>query len=438
MKISGILDVLSKTKYGMTSRGVPMYLMTPLNPDMPQMICACSLKGLTKNLLVVAEKMTDEKLPRGKIINFIGECGDLAAEESALHYAYVPNYWTAFPDVAEPNVPSKLVLDVDTVNIDPDGCVDIDDCISFWEHHVAITIADVAEWINVNPWMKHASKIGQTLYMDGTAVRKLFPHEYRMSLIPGEKRHGISLIFDFIADTISNMRFEEVIIINKKSYTYENCREWRYVGRLRKLAEHIGVKSLEDPHDWIAELMKFYNRQFASCIASTGIGLLRGHDAPLMEKVEQYAKIGLPEYLGYSGAQYYSATENVTHWGIGGLYCHATSPIRRYADCVNQMALKCMKVDDCRDELNNLQRYAKKHSRDLKFLHVIHKNTKMTGIIVNSRRIWCTELQCMITCENTEHAGKNVVIEYFYDANKPTWKKRLVFRVSDTNCTSSL
>lgn len=437
MKVAGILQVLSKTTYGMTSRGVPMYLMTPLNPDMPQMICASSLRGSTKNLLVLVEKISNDKLPRGRIIQYIGECGNTQAEESAVHYAYCPEYWTSFPDIAEPRVPSKFILDVDTVNIDPEGCQDIDDCISFWEHHVAITIADVAEWINVNPWMKNASLIGQTLYMNGTPVRKLFPHEYRMSLIPGEPRHGISLMFDFLSNTITNIRFEEIILINKKSYTYENCNEWKHALRLRTLAEHIGKKTLEDPHDWIAEIMVFYNRQVASCIASTGIGLLRGHDAPAMEKVEEYTKIGVPEHIAYTGAMYYPATNHVEHWGLGGIYCHATSPIRRYADCVNQMALKGMKTENVSAQLNKLQKYAKKHARDITFLHTIDQDLKLTGIIVNSRRIWCPELKCMVTCENSGYPGKKVNIEYFYDANKPTWKTRLVFRVLDRSHTSS-
>jgi exoribonuclease R len=171
MKISGVLHLLSKTTYGITSRGVPMFLLTPLNPDMPAMICASSIQNPKKNVLVIAEKINDDKLPRGKIIHYFGECGDIDAEHSAIHYAYTPNYWTAFPSIVEPVLSNKYILDVDTVNIDPEGCQDIDDCISFWDHHVAITIADVAEWINVNPWMKHAAKIGQTLYVDATGLR---------------------------------------------------------------------------------------------------------------------------------------------------------------------------------------------------------------------------------------------------------------------------
>jgi exoribonuclease R len=405
---------------------------------MPAMICASSIQNPKKNVLVIAEKINDDKLPRGKIIHYFGECGDIDAEHSAIHYAYTPNYWTAFPSIVEPVLSNKYILDVDTVNIDPEGCQDIDDCISFWDHHVAITIADVAEWINVNPWMKHAAKIGQTLYVDGTPVRKLFPHEYSMSLIPNERRHGIALIFDFIAGVITNIRFEYVIVINKQSYTYETCKDWKYSTRLQKVAESIAGHSLEDPHKWIEHLMIFYNRQCASCIAASGRGLLRGHDSPLTEKVEQYTKIGLPTHLAYSSALYYPASEHVEHWGIGGTYCHATSPIRRYADCINQMALKGMEIEECHAELNTLQRYAKKHTRDITFLRVIHDNKSLSGIVVGPRRIWCLELNCMITCETEISPGTRVNLSYFYDPNKPTWKTRLVFRVSDMNCTSSL
>jgi exoribonuclease R len=440
MKIAGVLDVCSKTKYGMTSRGVPMYLFTPLNADFPQMICASSVRMPTKNVLVLVEQLTQDgtTLPRGKILSYIGECGDVEAERNAVHHAYSPEYWSAFPDIVEPNIPNRAVLDVDTVNIDPPGCQDIDDCISFWDEHVAITIADVAEWIHVNPWMKKACKIGQTLYMDGMPVRKLFPHEYRMSLVPGEARYGVALMFDFVAGCVLHPKFEEVVILNKKSYTYDSCHEWKYAARLRVIAEHLAGKPLSDPHEWIEQFMLFYNRQAAACLASMGTGLLRGHTPPDMEKVARYESIGLPGHLAYSGACYVPATQHIEHWGIGGIYCHATSPIRRYADCINQMSLKGMDNDaSCADNLNTLQRYAKKHARDLLFIEECSNKRTLTGTIVNARRIWCHELKCMITCENAGGAGDKVTLEYFYNPNKPTWKTRLVFRVSDTNCTSS-
>lgn len=427
-RISGVLDLKSKTTYGMTSRGIPMYLFTPLNPDFPQMICGCSVKS-SKNILVVAEKINDDRLPRGQILHFIGECGDYKAEANAIHYAYSPYYWTKFPSIIEPDASKRRILDVETINIDPEGCVDIDDCIAHWDKHWAIIIADVAEWIRVNPWMENASKIGQTLYKDGNPVRKLFPNEYQMSLIPNEYRLGFALIFDWEVENIFNIRFEEVLIKNKKSYTYENAHEWKYANRLKRICEYIAQRSLADSHEWIETLMIFYNKQAAACLAELGSGLLRGHTAPNQEKLEHYLKIGLPAHLAYSSATYEYATQNIIHWGLNSLYCHATSPIRRWADCINQMTLKGMKPNDFKDQCNNLQKYSKKHERDLLFLDVVHSKKELYGIVVNSKRIWCIELSRMITCENTELTSKMVQLEYFYDANKPTWKRRMVFRI---------
>ncbi|NBR60526.1 RNB domain-containing ribonuclease [bacterium] len=439
MKVAGVLDVLSKTKYGMTSRGVPMYLLTPINQDLPQLICGCSIKNPKKNILVVAEKVNDDKIPRGNILHYLGDCGILEAELRAIEYAYTPNYWpSSLPKVTLPSM-NRKILDVDTVNIDPVGCQDIDDCISFWDYHVAITIADVGEWIQCNPWMKEALHIGQTLYREGNSVRKLFPHEHAMSLVPDEKRLGIALIFEFIDNTIMNSRFEEIVIINKKSYTYESCKEWKYSNKLQRLASHLAKRESNDPHEWIEQLMIYYNKMFAACLSDMGMGLLRGHSAPDMEKVEHYRKIGLPEYLGYSSAQYYPISAGSLHWSMSGIYCHASSPIRRFADCINQLAYKCIDfVDDCSTELNRLQKYSKKFKRDVTFASLMNEGKKLTGVIVSSRRIWCPELSCMITCENSGYASQEVNLEYFYDPNKVTWKKRVIFTVSGKSCTSSL
>lgn len=446
MRIAGVLDVVSKTRYGMTSRGVPMYLLKPLNYDMPEMVCACSIKNPQKNILVVAEPMpSNDRLVRGRIVHYIGECDDEKAQISAIYYAYTPYYWTEFRMDGEPSMEGRMVLDVDTANIDPTGCEDIDDCISFWDHNVAITIADVAEWVHSNADMGWARKIGQTFYDNGKAVRKLFLNEHQLSLIPGERRLGISLMFQFINGVITNLEFKEVVIINKKTYTYENCKEWKYANRLRHLSEVISGKTLDDPHDWIAEVMIFYNKNFATCLAEIGKGLLRGHDEPSQLKVQEYEKLGLPSHLAYSSAKYYPATTNIRHWGLSSLYCHATSPIRRFADVFNQMAFKRYPLemqdnDDetLSDELNCLQKYSKRFEKDLKFSREIASKRRLSGIVVSETRIWCNELQCLISCKNTRNAGDFVSLKYFYDPKKSTWKTRLVFRVWDTTNTCPL
>lgn len=425
----------------MTSRNVPMYLFTPVNRDFPEMIVASAVRERHVNVLAVVEPLPthpNSKLPRGNVVRYLGLCGDPEAERSAIHYAYAPYYWKRFPDVVDP--PQDIeILDVPTINIDPPGCVDIDDCISIWLEEqvikVAITIADVAAWVKANPWMLSAYKIGQTLYDNGTIVRKLFPHEYRMSLIPGERRLGYALIFDWIEDTPTNMCFKEVTILNKASYTYDNIHDATDfpIVALRQICETIGKKKMPDSHDWVETLMIFYNKTMANCLAEAGIGLLRKHSEPDIEKLELYGRLGIQtKELAYSAATYeYSSTKS-THWGIGGVYTHGTSPIRRFADVVNQLAMKHVVINDCKDELNKLQTYGKKHSRDLAFLEILSSKTSdIPGIVVSSSRIWMSAWNRFITCKNSLGEGTHVKVNYFLDMNQPTWKRRMVFRIDE-------
>ena len=439
-RIAGVLQLTNKTRYGFTARNVPMYLFSPLNTVFPQMIVASAYRDLKKNILVVAEKMNDDKLPRGQIIEIVGTCGDPLAERKAIHVAYSPDYWTRIPETAEPNF-NRPILNVPTINIDPPGCMDIDDCISIWTNSegivkVAITIADVAEWVRANPWMTYAQNIGQTLYDKGTPVRSMFPKtlESRMSLLPGEKRLGYALIFDWTGGKVEYPHFKEVVIINKKSYTYDDCREATEIPItvLREICEHLAGRPLYDTHDWVAELMIFYNKQMANAITVIGKGLLRKHSSPDSEKMEKYERLGLnARMFAYSSATYETPSGDITHWGFQSRYCHGTSPIRRWADVVNQMAMKGMPVPDAKDDCNRLQKFAKKHTRDLAFMDILQRRPEnVSGIVVSPTRIWIPDWDRLVSCKNELPEGTPVDVEYFLNMQRPSWKERLVFSIS--------
>ena len=438
-RIAGVLQLNNKTRYGLTSRNVPMYLFSPLNNVFPQMIVASTHRDLKRNILVIAEKINDDKLPRGQIIEIVGACGDPLAERKAIHIAYSPDYWTKIPETREPSsFFFRSVLDVPTINIDPPGCQDIDDCISIWEEagmtKVAITIADVAEWVAENPWMSHAQNIGQSLYDGGVPVRSMFPKtvEHKMSLLPGERRLGYALIFSWDGYA-RDPHFKEVTIINKASYTYENCLTATEISipLLRSICEHLAARPLLDPHDWIAELMIFYNTTMAEELVKLGKGLLRHHSAPDAEKLEKYAQLSLnARMFAYAAATYEDTSPNVQHWGFQTQYCHGSSPIRRWADVVNQMAMKGMPVPNAKDDCNRLQKFAKKHTRDLAFMDILQRRPEnTTGIVVSPTRIWVSDWNRMITCPNDILPGTSVVVRYFLDMQKASWKQRLVFHI---------
>ena len=227
--IPGVLELNSKVLYGHTAKGYPIYLFHPFNKSYPPMRVGSSEKDRSKNQVALIEfAIWDEHLPRGTLIRLLGH--GFKAEAEALKWLYsYPNSKLQFEP--QPLIDMRPFIEGYTVNIDPDGCKDIDDVVTLrritngWE--VTITIADVAEHIiEGSPLDLAAQKKGQTLYQDG-AVVPMFPlslSEGAGSLLPGEIRYGLSLIFHWTG-TCSNFHMIESRIQNQKTYTYDRDRK---------------------------------------------------------------------------------------------------------------------------------------------------------------------------------------------------------------------
>lgn len=446
--IPGIVHLTSKTLYGMTSRNAPLYRFRPLDDSLPDMIVGSSAPDRTRNILAIVDvTMEYTHPPRGNIVVVLGPCGDPSAEREALRYRWGPplrwNKNTLQP-IVPPPFKGRRLLDVPTVNIDPPGCRDIDDCVSIWTDsdgrlQLAITIADVHEWILANPWLTHHSpRIGQTLYTDdGQVVMPMLPpalSEKSCSLLPGERRLGVSLIYTVTSDfLLVNPRIEKVIIINKKSYTYDSI--YSATDFPVYILERVTGK--KDSHEWVSELMILYNKYAAD---RAGI-VYRAHDAPCTEKMAKYSAIDSElGTLAYSAASY--TTKPLPHWGLGGLYCHATSPIRRWADVINQGVLKDEQgtVSFDVDQMNETARRTKRYSRDMFFLNrvLIAEPSPRQGIVVDMNeeraRVYIYDWKRIVTVKNcTAPPGTHLFIDYFVDMNAPNMKKRILFRCADTD-----
>ena len=430
--IAGVVHMTSKVIHGFTSRKVPKFPFRAFDTSIPTLYVGCS-KDRSHNLLV----LVDPSQPC--IVQILGRCGDRQAEEEALLWRYSPTRWKKTPPIVVPSF-DRRILDVPTINIDPEGCRDIDDCISVWNDgvtHIAITIADVHAWVDKNPWMLGAASIGQTFYKDGRVKIPMLPSELSdnlMSLIPGEKRLGLALIFEWNGQ-ILNPRFEQIVLINKRSCTYDKV-EGIDVDILRGCASFLAGAPLDDPHDWVEQYMLFYNRTAAETLKN---GVFRGHAPADATKLEQYRNMGADvEKLAYSAGIY--STEPIPHWGLNmEKYCHASSPIRRWADVVNQGSLKGCYVPFDLETLNKMSKHAKKYERDLFFLERLFcAQHALDGIVLDSTdrtRVWVPEWKRIITVRNWfGDAGTRVKLTYFIDMGAPTWKKRLVFRCEGTGC----
>jgi hypothetical protein len=156
----------------------------------------------------------------------------------------------------------------------------------------------------------------------------------------------------------------------------------------------------------------------------------------------QLRALGLPaEKLAMRAGEYCeSVATDVAHWGLGAAtYCHASSPIRRWADCVNQLALRdwiLQTEDSCGVDvaaLNVMAKRAKQYERDLIFLRALvgpDAQKKVVGVVVEDGRIWIEAWGCLVRAETRSHPpGTAVRVFAFADETRRNWKRRLVLRV---------
>lgn len=447
----GILEVASKARYGFTKRGVPIYLFVPWNEAYPPFYVGCSHKDTSKQLLAVVhfEKWEEgSNCPRGALERIIGPCGLLEAEEEALLLHACAHPWKK--SLVMPLVLGGMhPVGVTAFHVDPAGCRDIDDAITIelgsLRPSVHIHIADVGAVLALNPWLNHAGTIGQTIYKDGEIRCRMFPKEVEeaCSLLPGYARPVVTLSFewDMVNKLPSGIRWRQETIRVAESYTYETIYASAMASPLQQIASGIAGRELTDSHDWIAELMIFYNAQAAKELKAASMGILRRHSPP-----EDGAVLPewLPKYMNYKAGEYCSATsDDVAHWGLKHpVYCHATSPIRRWADCINQLCLKryVLRQDVVIPEhsvkdLNLIGKRVRAYERDIFFVNIVlsgekvvdaHLVQKMDG---RRARIWVPVWNRMITIRNVDvgELGEQIRGRVFVKMGQRNWKRRIVF-----------
>jgi exoribonuclease R len=451
----GVLELNSKYIYGHTSRGVKIYLFHPFDTSYPPMRVGCSEKDTSKNQLALV-RFSDwtEAIPRGNLQRLLGPVGNVDAEKQALQWFY------GKPELAKISfeIPVKeserISLEGQTINIDPEGCKDIDDLVTLiqkddsWDFY--ITIADVAESIEVDsPGDLLAKEKSQTLYQNGEAVLPMLPRELsenKLSLLPGEKRNGVALHCLWENSKLTVKRFLEVTVTNQKSYTYDSIYSSDFpVSILQDIASYLKGEEIRDSHEWIEQFMILYNLEGAKILLQMKNGFLRTHKEADLEKVQQLQTIHPDlKYLAFQSARYEFAEEGKIHATLGNKpYTHLSSPLRRYADLVNQRILKASlrgnhleTVDRSLAELLNLQQKRQKQfERDVFFLEQILQGTTgvLDGIVVETgekKKVYIPQWKKIVRVETEEEisVGMPIKIEYFADLRKVSWKQRIVFQ----------
>ena len=417
----GVLELASKYRYGITSHGSPLYLFRSY--DGPEYIVGSASRATENQIAVVdAGTTTINGKPRGNLSRIIGPVGDFAAEREALLLHYCPAKPVESPTEVtdEPREEISAATGWTTFHIDPPGCRDIDDAVAYHpEHGWAITIADAAAAVAAgSPTDIAAATIGATFYdLEGRAVRTMLPpsiSEDRASLLPGQRRRGVTLFLNSL--DAKETRFGLTWITVEHSFTYDS-----FVGSAVSL-------KVTEPHAWIEELMIRYNREAAAILKQAQNGILRVQPEAVSVPVLQF--------LAMEAATYEAAGPGPqTHATLGGVYCHASSPLRRYADLVNQRILKAIITGkslppSITTGLNERARANRRWNRDLTFLtHVTPGRVHEVNVIWFSEdRVWVPLWRRLIRLRHEEPrpAGTEGRIRIFCDPTKRNWKERIL------------
>jgi exoribonuclease R len=467
--LAGILEVTSKVRYGLTSRGTPLYKFIPYDKRWNPLAVGCSTRDFTTNIHVVVEPSSKDvkmgQMAQGNLVRTLGSPTSQSEEDILLlTYAYdSKKELRKFPETLPAEYPreeSREIVSAYTFHIDPKGCMDVDDAFSFskikggWR--VMIHIADVDAWIEKDSPLDNFARQRSTSFYspEGFALAPMLPtvlSESRASLLPGVKKPAVSLAFDWIpGKPILDVEWKLTLIQTQETYTYESAmanKDTDHIAALRELAVQLGG-DISDSHTWVQELMIFYNEHAAQILHKHKRGILRRHSPPKKERLKQ---IAILQEQGFEGvcmeaAEYCLATqEDVSHYGLRrSVYAYVTSPIRRYADIVNQRILKEIiskqsyisnPTEEIICQLNYRQKQSKAFSRDILFMNIIASSKpgdSVKGLVVEvndkASKVWVSEWKRFITIKSALSLDiRWYTITWYANREIANWKDRIVF-----------
>jgi exoribonuclease R len=479
----GVLELASKYRYGLTSHGVPLYLFRPYGDRMAECIVGSRHRDLSVNQIAIVElpaaAAANPPPPPGKLranlVRLIGPVGDYDAEVTGLLYHYCPAHRAIGTTLSAAEMPppntdrdaARMEISKaagwEVFHVDPAGCRDIDDAVAFHPDtgRWAITIADVAAAVPIGSAVDTlAHAIGATFYdAEGRVVLPMLsPHlsENAASLLPGERRRGVSLVWKpTTAEELTGLAglddpvFVSSWITVEHSFTYEAFAASRFAH------ETLGVscEGVISAKEWIAALMIRYNAAAARVLKNAGRGgVLRVQPPATTEKVAAWPRA--LQHLAAEAAVYVGANEEEAatgHTGLGlAAYTHASSPLRRYADLINQRALMSRKeadhlpdrqgqADDTKEiepanteHLNALAKANKRWSRDMTFLtHVTPGRVFHVDVVfVTAEKVWVPAWQRLLRLRHTPavaaEPGTAGQIAVYCDPTRRNWKQRVL------------
>lgn len=354
-QIVGVLHFHSKYKYGTNAKRAEYFLFKPLSKKQDSYLVASSKKERANQYAIISFLKWDKsksKLPYGQLVRLIGPCDDLNNTYDAIIYKHHLTT-VAAKCSREPlcidSCSRRDMTDACVFSVDPVGCQDIDDALSYdkTENIVGIHIADVSAYFGMyDIQVKNYSSI----YAPHRTYN-MIPDKFAQllcSLKPGERRFAFS-VFAKIGPNgeVLESWFEKTIVKSSKAYDYEELQQLIHSGsagqsetKLYELGKLFGSAMNYDTHKMVENYMVLANKLVGKFLferAPPNTAIFRVHETKLQQEQQNVSQeINDILTLLESNAAVYTTKDSANYYHHAGLgiqyYTHFTSPIRRYVD----------------------------------------------------------------------------------------------------------
>jgi len=353
--IGGVLKLKNNYTFGNNEKGMELFEFQPINWRYPRFLVPSNIK---KNLLKNKDKVIDHfvvisyndwktKLPYGTIHLNLGPTDVVNNQYDVLFY-YYPNMPITKPKKLDMKYqePSFATLIDEIYSIDPVGCIDIDDAVSydFAKQRIGIHIADVAEILE-----SYDHKRFSTVYAPHKIVH-MIPDDIATEM--ASLREGkIKNVITCWLNNDGSYNFECNKVTLTKNLTYDQAEKLKDTNASLKILYDKSVElgktlniEVVDTHKMVEVYMVTYNKLITELLEKDEHMIFRNQKL-LKKAVYEHQRIG-HESLGLSH------------------YTHATSPIRRYTDWIVQKIFKKSFLPNFDlQRINEYEREIKKLSR---------------------------------------------------------------------------
>lgn len=370
----GLLSTSQQVKLGKTKSGKPIFLVSPLDKNLPKFWMTYGGKLQGKIVVIFKFKEIKDNNLIGELVNVIG-----LADDSNLSKALIFHYGINKKDLPiecklnsnENKIIRKDFTKLNAFSIDPKGCIDIDDSLSIEKlddiYKVGVHIAQPICWLSKEEIISKTTKAFSTLYCDTNIELWNEQVVKNASLISNQNKFAYSVIFEIKNNIIQSIESFPSLVNLKLNTNYEEIN-YPDIQALLCLTEKITNKKL-DSHELVSYWMVQTNNYIGKQFKDIPYRVQKTNDIINYETEENIKNIFNQlnqESAIYSYDETYHSSLQVDN------YTHFTSPIRRIIDTIIHYQITYNeKIDFDLDKINELDKSTKKFHRQIKLNELI-------------------------------------------------------------------